>query len=135
MSKSEHRQEQSMPNSVLSPFFAAALVAGLALSLPASAMADPAGGTAAAGSGANSGASSGTSSGASAPAAEANAQKPKCQVAEVNPVTGHAVCVKPVGAPVEQPSSDLLQTCDSSHASDPDFSFGPNCKPQPKSGS
>ena len=25
----------------------------------------------------------------------------KCEVAEVNPVTGHVICIKPLGAPVE----------------------------------
>ncbi len=63
------------------------------------------------------------------------ADQAKCEVAEVNPVTGHAICVKPIGAPVEQPSPDMLQTCDPAHKNDPAFSFGPNCKPAPDSGS
>lgn len=44
------------------------------------------------------------------------AQKPggapvKCLLAEVNPVTGHAVCINPRGAPVEPPPVSALKPC------------------------
>jgi hypothetical protein len=39
---------------------------------------------------------------AAAPAAEG--APAKCLEAEVNPVTGHALCVKPRGAPVDPPN-------------------------------
>lgn len=39
----------------------------------------------------------------SAPSAEESAAPAKCLKAAVNPVTGHATCVEPRGAPVEPP--------------------------------
>jgi hypothetical protein len=69
------------------------------------------------------------------PALAAAAAAPKCKVAEVNPVTGNAVCVDPIGAPVPDPPADLVDPCNSSHRFDPDFSFGPTCRTVPKSGS
>ncbi len=47
------------------------------------------------------------------PAAQAEKSAPpaKCLVAEVNPVTGHAVCVNPRGAPVESPPASALRPC------------------------
>ena len=38
-------------------------------------------------------------------------QPAKCLVAEVNPVTGHAVCINPRGAPVEPPPVSALKPC------------------------
>ena len=35
----------------------------------------------------------------------------KCLEAAVNPVTGYAVCVNPVGAPVDPPPVSSLQPC------------------------
>jgi hypothetical protein len=36
---------------------------------------------------------------------------PKCLEAAVNPVTGYALCVNPVGAPVEQPPVADFKPC------------------------
>jgi len=47
----------------------------------------------------------------SAEPAEGSTTPAKCLVAEVNPVTGHAVCVNPRGAPVEPPSASALHPC------------------------
>ena len=35
----------------------------------------------------------------------------KCPEAAVNPVTGHAVCINPRGAPVEPPPVSALKPC------------------------
>ncbi|MEO8421873.1 MAG: hypothetical protein ABI457_11830 [Hyphomicrobium sp.] len=43
--------------------------------------------------------------------AEKSAPPAKCLVAEVNPVTGHAVCINPRGAPVESPPAAALHPC------------------------
>ena len=45
------------------------------------------------------------------PPAEKSTTTAKCLVAEVNPVTGHAVCVNPRGAPVESPPVSALRPC------------------------
>lgn len=47
---------------------------------------------------------------ATAPA-EKSAPPAKCLVAEVNPVTGHAVCINPRGAPVAPPPVSALRPC------------------------
>lgn len=39
---------------------------------------------------------------------EQPAEPPKCLQAVVNPVTGHAVCVNPSGAPVDPPSAEAF---------------------------
>jgi hypothetical protein len=49
-------------------------------------------------------------SAASAETSEQAAQ-PKCQTAEINPVTGHVLCIKPLGAPVEAPSPEAKPPC------------------------
>ena len=38
----------------------------------------------------------------------ASAVAPKCLKAEVNPVTGHALCIDPIGAPVDPPPAAEL---------------------------
>jgi hypothetical protein len=38
----------------------------------------------------------------------ASAAAPKCLKAEVNPVTGHALCIDPIGAPVDPPPAAEL---------------------------
>ena len=44
------------------------------------------------------------------PAASAEAAPPvKCLKAVVNPVTGHAICLEPKGAPVDPPPRSALQ--------------------------
>jgi hypothetical protein len=45
------------------------------------------------------------------PPAEKSTTTAKCLVAEVNPVTGHAVCVNPRGAAVESPPASALRPC------------------------
>jgi len=40
--------------------------------------------------------------GAAAETAE-EAPQPKCRKAEINPITGHVLCIDPLGAPVEPP--------------------------------
>jgi hypothetical protein len=49
----------------------------------------------------------------SAKSAEKPATTPKCLEAAVNPVTGYAVCVNPVGAPVEAPPASSFNPCKS----------------------
>ena len=52
--------------------------------------------------------------------AEQKAAAEKCLEAVVNPVTGHAVCVNPSGAPVEPPPKSAYQPCKPrAHDSDP----------------
>ena len=50
-----------------------------------------------------------------------------CQVAEVNPVTGHVFCIKPHGAPVEAPTRDDIG-CKEETREAADWSWGPRCK-------
>lgn len=69
--------------------------------------------------------------GASAEPADQAAQA-KCEVAEVNPVTGHVFCIKPPGAPVEPPPEDIAPPCDPA-ASRGQWSWEPTCRPAPKS--
>ena len=47
----------------------------------------------------------------SAQSAEKSATPAKCLEAAVNPVTGDAVCVNPVGAPVAPPPKSAFQPC------------------------
>jgi hypothetical protein len=50
--------------------------------------------------------------------------------AEVNPVTGHVLCVEPLGASVEAPPSDAMSPCEPlKHTGD--FTYAPNCKDKP----
>ncbi len=62
------------------------------------------------------------------PAGEAQA---KCEVAEVNPVTGHVFCIKPQGAPVEPPPEDIAPPCEAD-ASRGQWSWQPTCRPAPE---
>jgi hypothetical protein len=43
--------------------------------------------------------------------ADAGAKQAKCLEATVNPVTGYAVCVNPVGAPVDPPPVASFKPC------------------------
>jgi hypothetical protein len=65
-------------------------------------------------------------------AAETAAPKtePKCETAEINPVTGHVFCIKPLGAPVEAPP-DAKLPCKPEDARG-QWSYGPNCTPTPE---
>jgi hypothetical protein len=44
-----------------------------------------------------------------AQSSESAATPPKCLKAAVNPVTGHAICLEPKGAPVDPPERSALQ--------------------------
>lgn len=57
----------------------------------------------------------------SAPAAPA-----KCEVAEVNPVTGHVICIKPLGTPVERPPAEAAAPCNPDQARG-QWTWGPGC--------
>jgi hypothetical protein len=61
-------------------------------------------------------------------AAETTAPKaePKCETAEINPVTGHVLCIKPLGAPVEAPPDGKPEDARGQ------WSYGPNCTPTPE---
>ena len=67
--------------------------------------------------------------GAAGPAG-AEGQAPACKRAEVNPVTGHVLCVNPLGAPVAPPpKADPCKTGEGAPDSskDADFTFRPTC--------
>jgi hypothetical protein len=53
-----------------------------------------------------------------------------CHKAEVNPVTGHVLCIDPLGAPAEPPPEASRPTCKDEEARG-QWSFGPNCVPEP----
>jgi hypothetical protein len=56
---------------------------------------------------------------------------PTCQVAEVNPVSGHTECIKPFGAPVETLPSSEVAPCPANWHSDGTWRYQPNCKSTP----
>ena len=64
-------------------------------------------------------------------AAETNdeAQAPACKTAEVNPVTGHVMCIDPLGAAVEAPPEDIAPPCDADQSRG-QWSWAPNCRPK-----
>ena len=53
---------------------------------------------------------------------------PKCLKAEVNPVTGHALCIDPIGAPVDPPPAAELPPCKPGARTDEAWSYGPKCR-------
>ena len=67
---------------------------------------------------------------------------PKCLKAEINPVTGHTLCIDPVGAPVEAAPKEWLEPCkqgvESGESKDAKpsgaWTFRPNCTPRPDEG-
>jgi len=63
-------------------------------------------------------------------AGEAEPAAPECRKAEVNPVTGHVLCVEPLGASVEAPPSDAMSPCEPLKDTG-DFTYAPNCKDKP----
>jgi hypothetical protein len=73
---------------------------------------------------------------AAAPALAANtetppsAAAPTCRKAEVNPVTGHVLCLEPLGAPVEPPPAASEVPCKPDARSDEGWTWGPKCKPE-----
>jgi hypothetical protein len=54
---------------------------------------------------------------------------PKCETAEINPVTGHVFCIKPRGAPVEAPPQAMKPACKPEESGQ--WSWGPACEPAP----
>jgi hypothetical protein len=75
----------------------------------------------------------GLASMASVAAAESSAPPapPKCETAEINPVTGHVLCIKPLGAPVEAPPPEAKAPCKPEDARG-QWSYGPACTPEPE---
>jgi hypothetical protein len=63
-------------------------------------------------------------------AAEEPAPAPQCEKAEINPVTGHVLCIKPLGAPVEPPPAEAKAPCKDEDVRG-QWSYGPNCTPDP----
>ena len=63
-------------------------------------------------------------------AGDTDSQATKCLKAEVNPVTGHVLCIDPLGASVDAPPSDALSPCQPLKH-DGDFTYAPNCKDKP----
>jgi hypothetical protein len=64
-------------------------------------------------------------------AAPANRPAPRCLKAEINPVTGHVLCLDPLGAPVEPPSPEANLPC-KPEKSRGQWSYTPACTPQPE---
>ncbi len=65
-----------------------------------------------------------------AAAAETPAAPPKCVTAEINPVTGHVLCIDPLGAPVEAPPDEAKPKC--KQDSRGQWTWSPNCTPTPE---
>jgi hypothetical protein len=57
------------------------------------------------------------------------ASPPKCRKAEINPVTGHVLCIDPLGAPVEAPPEEAKPRCNPEEARG-QWSYGPACAPE-----
>jgi hypothetical protein len=57
-------------------------------------------------------------------------ERPACKRAEVNPVTGHMLCIDPVGAPVEPPPDSVRPEC--AEQSRGQWTWAPNCTPEPE---
>lgn len=55
---------------------------------------------------------------------------PKCLKAEINPVTGHILCIDPLGAPVEPPPEQAKLPCKPEQARG-QWTYGPGCTPVP----
>jgi hypothetical protein len=52
-----------------------------------------------------------------------------CRKAEVNPVTGHVLCIDPLGAAVEVPPASTELPCrPNANKGDGAWTWGPNCK-------
>lgn len=58
------------------------------------------------------------------------APSPKCLKAEINPVTGHVLCIDPLGAPVEAPAEAAKPPCRPEDVRG-QWSYGPACAPEP----
>jgi hypothetical protein len=67
---------------------------------------------------------------ATALGAEDSAVAPKCLKAEVNPVTGHVLCIEPLGAAVEPPPPEAALPCKRPEDVRGQWSYSPNCTPE-----
>ncbi len=56
--------------------------------------------------------------------------KPACIKAEVNPVTGHVLCIEPLGAAVEPPPPEAALPCKKPEDVRGQWSYSPNCTPE-----
>ena len=66
-------------------------------------------------------------------ASAAPAEQPaaaKCLKAEVNPVTGHVLCIDPLGAAVEPPPPEAALPCKKPEEVRGQWSYSPNCTPE-----
>lgn len=66
-------------------------------------------------------------------AAGAAAEEPKqaeevCRKAEINPVTGHVLCIEPRGAVVPPPPEDIAPACNADESRG-QWTWSPNCRP------
>jgi hypothetical protein len=52
---------------------------------------------------------------------------PICKLAEVNPVTGHVLCLRPLGAPVDPPKADDIAPCKPDSRKDEAWTWGTKC--------
>jgi hypothetical protein len=57
------------------------------------------------------------------------APPPKCLKAEINPVTGHVLCIDPLGAPVEPLPLEAASPCKTEDTRG-QWSYGPACAPE-----
>ncbi len=62
---------------------------------------------------------------ASADSSESTAPA-KCEIAEINPVTGHVGCIKPLGAPVDPPPAEAKGPCNPDQARG-QWTWAPGC--------
>ncbi|MGD9503233.1 MAG: hypothetical protein AB7V40_12190 [Methyloceanibacter sp.] len=67
--------------------------------------------------------------GAAAAGTAESMASPKCLKAEINPVTGHVLCIDPLGAPVEAPPPVAKPRCQPEDARG-QWSWGPACEPE-----
>ena len=58
------------------------------------------------------------------------APPPKCLKAEINPVTGHVLCIDPLGAAVEPLPLEAAPNCKPEDVRG-QWSYGPACAPEP----
>ncbi len=57
---------------------------------------------------------------------------PKCLKAEVNPVTGHVLCIDPLGAAVEPPPPEAALPCKKPEEVRGQWSYSPTARPRPR---
>ncbi len=73
----------------------------------------------------------GGAAGAAAAEPAGQAEAAKCRTAEVNPVTGHVMCIDPLGAAVEPAPAELAPPC-KAEDSRGQWTWAPNCNPRPE---